>query len=83
MFGQLRVVDDAGPARRDDGGARLVAAVKVSGTTNILAAVLRVHPPEHHRHITEIVYRREAILCKQFSFKLWPVTKIHNHGEIK
>ena len=61
-LGQLRLVDDAGPARRVDEAARLVAAVQVGGAAHVLAAVLRVDPPEVHRHVAKVVDRREAVL---------------------
>ena len=60
-LGQLRLVDDAGPARRVDEAAGLVAAVEVGRAANVLAAVLRVHPAKVHGDVAKVVDGREAV----------------------
>ena len=45
-----------------DDGARLVHAVQVGGSAQVLARVLRVHPAEVHRHVAKVVNRRESVL---------------------
>ena len=72
-LGQLRLVDDAGPARRVDEAARLVAAVEVSGAAHVLTAVLRVDPPEVHGDVAKVVDRGEAVFCRLKMHSLLPL----------
>lgn len=61
---QLGVVYNAWFAGGLDYSSGLVHAVEVGGAADVFAAVLRVHPAEVHRDITEVIDRCESVFCE-------------------